>query len=134
MSKFEIKDSGQRQDFGTGAVRDTSDQKGSFDLLPFYAIYEVARVYQEGAKKYGRNNYRKGINLSRYLDAALRHLMKAGAGFKDEPHFAQAAWNILSLIETKHMIDSGMLPKELDDLDNFSGNEWYSQKPVEKKE
>ena len=29
-----LRDSGERQEFGTGAVRDVSDHKGRFDLVP----------------------------------------------------------------------------------------------------
>lgn len=34
----ELKDSGARRDFGTGAVRDASDGKGRCDLLPLVAV------------------------------------------------------------------------------------------------
>lgn len=122
----QIKDSGSRTEFSTGAVRDAqTGEKGAFDLLPMYALYKVARVFEDGGKKYQKHNWRKGIPLSRYADSAMRHLAKAIAGFTDEPHYSQAAWNILCLIETKYMIESGKLPKELDDLPDFTGKDWY---------
>jgi hypothetical protein len=37
-------------------------------------------------------------------------------GARDEDHLAQAAWNVLALIETQFRIEQGRLPKELDDL------------------
>lgn len=114
-----VKDSGVREEFDTGSKRDSRKGKGRFDLLPFYAIQRLARVYEHGAVKYGDNNWRRGQPCSRYLDSALRHLAKAGSGWDDEDHFAQAMWNIASIIETQKMIELGNAPKELDDLTNF---------------
>ena len=114
MSK--IKDSGKRESFDTGAVRDTRNSKGRFDLLPLFAEEEVAKHFENGAVKYGDNNWMKGIPLSRYLDSARRHLNKAARGQRDEPHFVAAAWNLLCLIDTKKRIELGMLPEALNDL------------------
>jgi hypothetical protein len=111
-----VKDSGKRQEFSTGSVRDTNENKGRFDLLPAYALFMWARQLEEGAKKYEQRNWEKGQPLSRYMDSALRHLFKHLSGARDERHDVSALWNIGALIETKHRIDKGLLPKELDDL------------------
>jgi len=116
----EVKDSGVREEFNTGSKRDSRNGKGRFDLLPFYAIQRLARVYENGATKYGDNNWRLGQPCSRYLDSALRHLMKAGAGWEDEDHFAQAMWNVAAIIETQKMVELGTAPKELDDLTKYT--------------
>jgi len=118
-----IKDSGCRQTFSTGAKRDIQEGKGRYDLLPFHSIERMAKVYEGGAKKYGDDNWRKGMPTRRYLDSALRHLCKAAQGQRDEDHFAQAAWNICCLMETEFMIQQGLLPKELSDLPNWYVNE-----------
>jgi len=115
----EVKDSGVREEFKTGSLRDSRHGKGRFDLLPFYAIQRLARVYENGAVKYGPNNWRLGQPCSRYLDSALRHLFKAGSGWKDEDHLAQAMWNIAAIIETQKMIEVGTAPKELNDLTEY---------------
>ena len=111
-----IKDSGAREKFETGSVRDTREGKGRFDLLPLFAEEELAKHFENGAKKYGDNNWMRGQNLSRYLDSARRHLNKAARGQRDEPHFIAAAWNLLCLIDTQKRIEFGLLPKELNDL------------------
>lgn len=111
-----VKSSGAMQEFGTGAVRDTPEGKGRFDLLPGYALWRLARHFENGAKKYSANNWRKGIPLARYLDSAGRHLEKLKAGWRDEDHAAAAAWNILCFLETEKAIKEGLLPKDLDDL------------------
>ena len=114
----EVKDSGERQDFGTGSVRDIQDGKGRNDLLPMLALLRVSQHFENGAKKYGCRNWEKGQPLSRYWDSAFRHMTKIMIGLEDEDHVAAAAWNIMCLLETRIRIDMGILPQELNDLPN----------------
>lgn len=116
---FELKDSGKRQEYETGAQRDITDGKGRYDLLQVLALRRVAVVLQRGATKYSARNWEKGIPLSRFVDSALRHLMQYLEGRRDEDHAAQAAWNILGLIHTEEMIERGLLPASLNDLPNY---------------
>jgi hypothetical protein len=115
-----IKDSGNRREFASGAVRDCAEGRGRCDLMPldvvslllnsdeimfihkfqhsgsvYYLlkclheflhnsdfrtleemVLEVAKHFEEGAKKYGENNWQKGIPLHSYFDSAIRHLLK----------------------------------------------------------
>lgn len=145
-----IKDSGDRTEFATGAVRDMREGKGRCDLMPldvvaaFIAVYEntadpvlmdiymfqknntasylycalnefcreaylgnektmfleVAKHFEEGAKKYGENNWQKGIPTWCYIDSAVRHYLKWRRGDKDEPHDRAFVWNLLCCIWT----------------------------------
>lgn len=135
-----IKDSGERREFDTGAVRDIQEGKGRCDLMPLgvvgeylsnivikyigdfqntgdiahlhYAlaniewdepysiILEVAKQFEEGAKKYGEYNWQKGIPTHCYIDSAVRHYLKWLRGDKDEPHDRAFVWNILCCIWT----------------------------------
>jgi hypothetical protein len=127
ITKFDkVKDSGTRQKFKTGAQRDIQVGKGRYDLMPAYAMFRLARLFENGAIKYGESNWRKGIPLKRFLDSAERHLHKLKAGFVDEDHASAVNWNISCFIETQKMIEEGILPKELDDLSEY-------QKTVPKK-
>lgn len=64
---------------------------------------EVSKHFEEGAKKYGDNNWRKGIPVRCYIDSAVRHYLKFLRGDKDEPHDRAFCWNILCAIWTcKH--------------------------------
>jgi hypothetical protein len=64
---------------------------------------EVAIHFEEGAKKYGENNWQKGIPVHCYIDSAVRHYLKFLRGDKDEPHDRAFCWNILCAIWTcKH--------------------------------
>ena len=148
-----IKDSGDRTQFATGAVRDMHEGKGRCDLLPlelvskiyeyligegeaswiFYHLsefqnngfvtdlvrvldkfhgfddsletmfLEVAKHFEDGAKKYGEYNWQKGIPVNCYIDSAVRHYLKYLRGDEDERHDRAFVWNILCCIWTcKH--------------------------------
>ena len=112
-----LQDSGGRQEISTGSVRDTREGKGRYDLIAMYALFRLARHYENGAIKYGDRNWEKGQNLSRYLDSAMRHLCKYIAGSRDEDHLAAVAWNVFAYMETEHRIEAGLLPKELNDIE-----------------
>jgi hypothetical protein len=146
-----IKDSGERREFGTGAVRDIQEGKGRCDLMPLDVIawmlgayddpdfvlnsihrfmtdgdwallydaleffrnllgvdypsmfLDVAKHFEEGAKKYGEYNWQMGIPVHCYIDSAVRHYLKYLRGDNDEPHDRAFIWNILCCIWTcKH--------------------------------
>lgn len=61
---------------------------------------EVSIHFEEGAKKYGDNNWQKGIPTHCYIDSAVRHYLKHLRGDTDEPHDRAFAWNILCCIWT----------------------------------
>lgn len=135
-----IKDSGDRTEFESGAVRDCAEGKGRCDLVPIKAFYgmtgsvdkilwqlgcfqvekdpycleiifnefvstyfknkydaflELAIHFEEGAKKYSDNNWKKGIPVERYFDSAVRHYCKFKRGDTDERHDRAFLWNIL---------------------------------------
>ncbi len=104
-----IKDSGERTNFDTGAVRDMHMGKGRMDLLPMSALIELAKHCEAGALKYGERNVDKGIPQHSFIDSAMRHLAKYTRGDKDEPHLVAALWNIAwavnQEVEKPEMID-----------------------------
>jgi hypothetical protein len=63
-------------------------------------MLEVAKHFEEGCKKYGDNNWQKGIPTHCYIDSAVRHYLKYLRGDKDEPHDRAFCWNILCCIWT----------------------------------
>lgn len=142
-----IKDSGERREFSTGAVRDIQEGKGRPSLMPLgvvatllenltggdYVIREIAKFattkktislyraligfatvayansietliletaihFEEGAKKYGENNWQKGLPVNCYLDSAIRHYLKWRRKDKDEDHARAFCWNIMCCI------------------------------------
>ena len=146
----ELKDSGARREFASGAVRDIQEGKGRCDLLPLDVMYdvyahfevlseperlvfdriymftetsdrswlyealvcvqafdgfhtmflEVSKHFEDGCKKYGENNWQKGIPVKCYIDSAVRHYLKYLRGDTDEPHDRAFCWNIICAIWT----------------------------------
>ena len=119
--KFDkVQDSGARQNFSTGSVRDTNEGKPRFDLISPIAEYRIAMHFANGAKKYGDDNWTKGQPLRRYIESAKRHIFKLQMGCTDEDHEAAAIWNLMAFMHTKMMIKSGTLPEELDNMPIYS--------------
>lgn len=110
-----LKDSGKREKFSSGAVRDIREGKGRYDLISPLALYRVALVYEAGAKKYDEHNYAKGMKICRCLDSALRHINQYILGYSDEDHIAQALWNMMAATHFDEGIKRGFYSKELDD-------------------
>ena len=61
---------------------------------------EVSKHFEEGCKKYGENNWRKGIPAHCYIDSAGRHYLKYLRGDQDERHDRAFCWNIMCCIWT----------------------------------
>lgn len=99
-----IKDSGNRTQFESGAVRDMHEGKGRFDLLPMCVLMRLAKHYEAGAKKYSDRNWEKGIPAHSFADSAMRHFVKYMDGWDDEDHLIAAIWNLCGLAwtEEKH--------------------------------
>lgn len=50
--------------FSTGAVRSTDAENERWDLIPPIGLRRLAETCAEGARKYGVNNWQKGIPAS----------------------------------------------------------------------
>lgn len=96
--KFVTKDSGKRQNFSTGMVRDTQDGKPRYDLIPAEGLRRLADLYARGAEKYDENNWQKGQPYSRVYASLFRHMMAWREGDKSEDHLAAVAWNAFALM------------------------------------
>ena len=162
-----LNDSGDREKFESGAVRDMKKGKGRCDLLALDVVceyfnrqensmkknridilksiynyqetedikflYKVLRQasqvifnskdidmflelsihFEEGAEKYGVDNWKKGIPEWSYLDSAIRHFLKWLRMDADERHDRAFVWNIICLIWT--IENKG----DNDDINNF---------------
>lgn len=96
-----LKDSGDRTQFETGAVRDMHAGKGRFDLLPMCVLHRLAQHYEAGCVKYGDRNWEKGIPAHSFADSAMRHIVKYMDGQTDEDHLIAAIWNLCGLAWTE---------------------------------
>jgi len=115
----ELKDSGVREDFSTGSVRDTREGKGRYDLISPIFTERLAKHLELGAAKYNERNWEKGQEVSRCMDSCMRHLNKYLEGHRDEDHLAAAATNLMFIIHTEEMVKRGKLPHHLVDWPNY---------------
>jgi len=116
----EVKDSGQRQKFETGSLRDTRKGKGRSDLITPIALKRIAIHYENGSDKYGDWNWTKGQPVMRFFDSAARHLYtlleyKLKGKELDEDHLAAVVWNIMAIIHTEEIVKEGLLSENLID-------------------
>jgi hypothetical protein len=120
---FTVKDSGERQGFETGAVRDTDDDKCQWHLVPLKVIERIGMVYTRGAKKYDAHNWKRGIPSSRCWDSAVRHIVAYEAGDREEDHLAMACWNLIAIMWNEehlpemHDLPAAFMPADADDDD-----------------
>ena len=103
MTEYVTKDSGEREQFETGAKRDVQTGKGRYDLISPVMLRRLAGVLERGAEKYGDRNWEKGMPMSRCMNSTLRHLNQYLAGERDEDHLAQALWNIMVMIHFEEL-------------------------------
>lgn len=87
---------------------ETGAQKGrkpqAFSLLPMKALSKVAEVYNFGATKYSRDNWRGGYPWSWSQDAKWRHSAAYWSGEDNDPesglpHLAHEAFHVLTQLE-----------------------------------
>lgn len=102
---FQTKDSGQRQDYGSGMRRDSDSDKPRFDLisplgLPFddQMLTRWAWLMSRGAGKYGVRNWELADSeeeLLRFKASALRHILQWYFDVEDgEDHAAATLFNV----------------------------------------
>jgi hypothetical protein len=88
------KSSGEQQDFGTGAKRDTQQGKGRFDLIPIHALMLVAQKYGEFGKSLTGKSSR---NIGDAISCLYSSLDKDNPDATDDA--ATAVWYILEYME-----------------------------------
>lgn len=117
----QMRDSGKRQTFSTGAVRDTEQDKPRPDLCSPFAEERRGAWLARGAKKYAARNWERGMPLSRFWASLRRHVMYHQQGKRDEDNLAAIAFNVEAMMHGEEMIRRGAWPKEFDDMPDYSG-------------
>lgn len=56
------------------------DEKPDLSLIPREPLWELARVLMAGEKKYGRWNWKNGLEIQRLLSASMRHITQFNEG------------------------------------------------------
>jgi len=95
---FTIKDSGEREEYSSGMVRDTATEKTDYSLVLDGPMFERWAVHlTNGAKKYSKRNWMLAAGqpeLVRFKESALRHFIEWYRGDIDEDHAAAVIFNI----------------------------------------
>lgn len=115
-TQYTTKDSGERQEYDSGMVRDTESGKPRYDLLlprgvPYESqfITRVAGLLARGAEKYEDRNWEKAsgqAELDRFKGSAFRHLVQWMTGEDDEDHGSAVVFNILAYESIKWKLDN----------------------------
>lgn len=103
--EFETKDSGKREEYNSGMVRDTQEGKPMYDLcVPLDCPKEASMYYRwamlmaRGMAKYGYRNWEKAnseAELQRFKASAFRHMMQwFNEWDTSEDHAAAVFFNI----------------------------------------
>lgn len=96
---YETKDSGKRETFDSGMVRDTAEDKTNYLLLRDGPMFKRwAELMTRGAQKYDERNWMRArgeAELDRFRQSAARHFEQWLAGADDgEDHAAAVFFNI----------------------------------------
>lgn len=98
MSEFQVKDSGQRAQFGSGMVRDVTDGKPDYSLAFDGPMFERWAVHlTKGAAKYSKRNWMQADGdeeMARFKESACRHFVQWMRGDTDEDHAAALFFNV----------------------------------------
>ncbi len=104
----------------TGAQRSVTKGKGRYDCIWLgfpHTLFRLARLFEQGIESgYAPGNWKKGTDLRRWLEGGCRHLSQFAEGLTNEDHLMASIWNLLCLGETRHLIETGVLPADLDNL------------------
>lgn len=119
LNRFGLQDSGERQEFKTGSIRDTEEGKPRFDLISPHGLKRLADLMTKGAEKYGERNWEKGQPVSRFYSSMFRHMMTWREGDLVEDHLAAILYNCMAIIHMEEEVALDRLPEELLDLDIY---------------
>ena len=85
-------------------------------------LLEVSVHFEEGAAKYGDNNWQKGIPIHAYINSGTRHFIKCLRGDQDEDHARAFCWNLLCAMWTcKHKPELNEYAKRVTNSDTICG-------------
>lgn len=86
-----------------------------YDLIPPVFLEQLAKVYEEGAQKYGDAKYiEKPLPYSTIINHMLNHFMLFISGDRSELHMAKVAWGAATLINLENLISNGFIDSTCD--------------------
>ena len=98
MDQPNMKFSGKKEEFETGATRETKEGKGLPALIYPGLLLRLAKWLEIGAKNHGARNWEQGIPSESYLNSDYRHTIAYHMGDRSEDHLAAKLFNTMGLI------------------------------------
>ncbi|MGD9126060.1 MAG: DUF4406 domain-containing protein [Planctomycetia bacterium] len=114
-TSLSLPDSGSRQQFESGAVRDEATDKPRLELISPFAEVRLGHHLRRGAEKYTPRNWEAGIPFDRCIASLKRHIAAYQMRDESEDHLAAILANAMFLAHYEAMISVGILPRSLDD-------------------
>lgn len=98
--------------------------KPQYSLIALDCLEECARVLEFGAKKYARDNWRKGMPQNEIIDSLLRHLSALQRGEEIDPesglpHIGHIQCNAMFLGNKNNVVESSDTFTNESDLSKF---------------
>jgi hypothetical protein len=119
--EFTIKDSGERQQFDSGMVRDVTEGKIDYLLVRDGPMLKRWAVHlTKGAVKYAKRNWMQAngkAELERFKESAARHFEAWLNGERDEDHAAGVIFNINGAEYVTDRIEAERFDKNVRDFD-----------------
>ena len=80
-----------------------NSSKPDYSLIPMTALAEVAKVFEYGAEKYDRDNWKRPTHWTVSFACLMRHMAAFQAGEEEDSesgrtHLAHAACNVLQML------------------------------------
>lgn len=94
-----------------------NEGKVPYSYLPLDLLEDTARVLEMGAKKYARDNYRKGMPMTEVMDSLMRHYTAFATGEDNdqESGLSHIGHMICNLLFMQNIMNAEDLKDKYDD-------------------
>lgn len=124
-------------DSKTGAVRSSDADQYRFDLIHPIALMALARLYAEGAEKYGDMNCERGFPINDLWNHVMLHKSRWDSGDRSEPHLARMLWGTLMMVVSEVLWPElntkvrgpGCTPPDIDPAEDARLKQWRAENP-----
>jgi hypothetical protein len=84
------------QQTAQGTTKEREQKMPRYDLIPKEWLDELASIFEEGAAKYGEDNWKTPAFFDDCLNHAMAHLLRFNNGDHSENQLPKVAWNVLA--------------------------------------
>ncbi len=91
----------------SGFQRNDAKNRPRFDLIPIFVLERLAKLYAEGAEKFGENNWKKANakeDYNSFEQSFCRHSIEYRKGLDNEDHFARVLFNVIGMEYVKNKL------------------------------